>query len=314
MVLEDAGSGLDEVEPRNLLAMIKGRAAPVTVLGAMALKNVRDMPITFDTTNTLTTQFALSKKAIADLQDIHNIATSKSELMMMWLLEIEKEKNFKDQVVEFCARTTSNSFDNFVSFFSERNIEVRRLNKLVQGRAKAAGYHSAANVDDINKRTNDKVDAEMANFAAILEAALDAGALNADAVAAQAGNNKTAANVADKHPLPTTKTPSLPPSKPSATVSTRWRRATAAAAAAVAAVAEQTRTRAHMPQETNTSPARTAASATRCPTRSAGRWTPTRTTTQPTTSSPRQGLQREIDGEGQWLMFVLCWGGQVERS
>ena len=69
-------------------------------------------------------------------------------------------------------------------------VEVRRLNKLVQGRAKAVGYHSPANIDKINKRINDKVDAEMANFAAAFKAALDAGALDASAVAAQAGNTR----------------------------------------------------------------------------------------------------------------------------
>ena len=110
--------------------------------------------------------------------------------MMRWLLEIEKEKDFEDQVVEFCARTTNNSFGDFVSFFSERNVKVRCLNKLVQGRTKAAGYHSAANVDEISKRINDKVNAEIANFAATFEAAFDAGALDANAVAAQAGNNE----------------------------------------------------------------------------------------------------------------------------
>ena len=60
-------------------------------------------------------------------------------------------------MVEWRARTTSNGFHNFISFFSERDVEVRRLNKMVAGRAAAAGYHSAANVDEINKRIDDKV-------------------------------------------------------------------------------------------------------------------------------------------------------------
>ena len=82
-MLEDAESGLDEVEPRDLLATIKGRAAPVTVLNAMALKNAHDATFTFKTADTLATQFTLSKKVITGLRRIHNIATSKSELMMM---------------------------------------------------------------------------------------------------------------------------------------------------------------------------------------------------------------------------------------
>ena len=54
------------------------------------------MPLTFDTTDPLATQFALSKKAIGDLSRIYSITTSESQLMMMWLLEIEKKKDFKD--------------------------------------------------------------------------------------------------------------------------------------------------------------------------------------------------------------------------
>ena len=122
VVHEDAESRLDEVEPCELLATIKERTAPVTVLDAMALKNARDTPLTFHIANTLATQFALSKKASADRQRIHNIPTSRSEMTMMWLLEIEKEKDFEDQVVVLHARTTNNGFDGFVSFFGEYDV------------------------------------------------------------------------------------------------------------------------------------------------------------------------------------------------
>ena len=87
MKLEDAESGLDEVKPRRFLETIKGRAAPVTVLDAMTLKNARNAPLTFDTADPLATQFALAKKAMGDLTHVHKITTSKSELMMMWLQE-----------------------------------------------------------------------------------------------------------------------------------------------------------------------------------------------------------------------------------
>ena len=40
------------------------------------------------------------RKKIGDLQRIHDIVTSKSKIMMMWLLEIEKKNNFEDQVEE----------------------------------------------------------------------------------------------------------------------------------------------------------------------------------------------------------------------
>ena len=56
------------------------------------------------------------------LTRVHKITTSKSELMMMWLLEIEKQKDFEDHVVEFRAHTANNGFDDFISFFSERDL------------------------------------------------------------------------------------------------------------------------------------------------------------------------------------------------
>ena len=96
----------------------------------MALKNACDAPLTFDTSEPLATQFAVIKKKIGDLQRIHDIATSKSKMMMMCLLEIEKKKDFEDQVEEWHARTTNNIFNDFISFFSEPDVEVRRLNKL----------------------------------------------------------------------------------------------------------------------------------------------------------------------------------------
>ena len=42
--------------------------------------------------------------------------------MMMWFLEIEKNKDFEDQVMEWRARTTNNSFDDFIVFFSECDV------------------------------------------------------------------------------------------------------------------------------------------------------------------------------------------------
>ena len=118
---------------------IKGRLAPITSADTKTLKVARDAPLTFDTTKPLATQFALVNKAITDLNRIHNISTSKSELMMEWFAEIEMEKNFEDQVVVFRMRTTINGFNDFITYFSERYVEVRHLNKLVQGCAKAAG-------------------------------------------------------------------------------------------------------------------------------------------------------------------------------
>ena len=66
----------------------------------MTLRLARDTSLTFDTADTLATQFALSKKAKGDLKLIHTITTSDFELVMMLLPEIEKQKDFEDQVVE----------------------------------------------------------------------------------------------------------------------------------------------------------------------------------------------------------------------
>ena len=75
---------------------------------------------------------------------------------MEWFAEIEKEKDFEDQLIAFRARTTNTGFNNFIAYFSERDAEVRRLNKLVQGRAKATRYHSAVNVEATNKYIGDR--------------------------------------------------------------------------------------------------------------------------------------------------------------
>ena len=52
MELENADSGLDEVEPRRFLATIKKLAAPITVLDAMTLRLACNAPLTFDTADT----------------------------------------------------------------------------------------------------------------------------------------------------------------------------------------------------------------------------------------------------------------------
>ena len=195
VALEDAKSGLDEVDPRVLIAALKDRAAPVTVLDAQTLKAARDTKLTFDDETPLATQFALVKKAMADLLSIHHIVTSETELVMEWYAEIEKEKDFEKQLAEFRERVANNGFENFITFFSDRDVEVRRLNKLLPSRAKAMGYHSAANVQALDERINEKVEGEVANLAELIEAALNAGAL--DGIALDQTAPEAAANVAD---------------------------------------------------------------------------------------------------------------------
>ena len=75
--------------------------------------------------------------------------------------------------MEFRARAANNSFNEFITFFGERGVKVRCLNKMIQGYAKAAGYHSVTNVEATNKYIDDKVNAKMANLAAAVKAAMD---------------------------------------------------------------------------------------------------------------------------------------------
>ena len=55
VALEDAQSGLDEVDPCVLIAALKDRAAPVTVLDAQTRKAARDKKLTFDDETPLAT-------------------------------------------------------------------------------------------------------------------------------------------------------------------------------------------------------------------------------------------------------------------
>ena len=196
VVHEDAESGLDEVHPCVLMATLKARAAPVTVLDAQTLKAVRDKKLMFDDETPLATQFAIAKKAKADLLSIHGISTSETELVMEWYAEIEKEKDFEKEVAEFRERVINNDFEDFITFFSDRDVEVRRLNKLLPSRAKAMGYHSAANVSALEERINEKVEGEVANLAELIEVALNAGALDGSALD-QSFDPEAAANMAD---------------------------------------------------------------------------------------------------------------------
>ena len=199
VVHEDPDSGLDEVEPRVLLATIEARAAPVTSSDAKTLKTARDKPLVFDTDVPLATQFAVARKSIADLRRVHNIATSETELMMEWTADLEKEKDFEEQVAEFRARTVNNTFGDFITFFAARDVEVRQLNKLVPGRAKAQGYHSAANISELEDRLGSKIENEVANLATAIETAMNASACDSGATEHTITKDETAANVADRY-------------------------------------------------------------------------------------------------------------------
>ena len=98
--LVDPESEFDEVEPHALLAVILRDADPATVVEAKELKKARDAPLTFKGPETLKVQFNLRKKVILNLERLHQVKTSWSEMMMEWLLALEKEEEFEDEVAE----------------------------------------------------------------------------------------------------------------------------------------------------------------------------------------------------------------------
>ena len=67
VVHKDTNSGLDEVEPRVLLATIKARDVPVTSDNAKTLNVARDKILIFDTNVPLAMQFGFSPMATVAL-------------------------------------------------------------------------------------------------------------------------------------------------------------------------------------------------------------------------------------------------------
>jgi hypothetical protein len=168
--LVDPESEFDEVEPRELLAVILRDADPATVVEAKELKQARDAPLTFDGPETLKVQFNLRKKVILDLERLHQVKTSWSEMMMEWLLALEKEEEFEDEVAEWREKTTANGHVQFITFFQDRDRVVRRLAKLKPAKAKDVGFHSAAQVsEDMEARLEQKMEADIAALAIAVE-------------------------------------------------------------------------------------------------------------------------------------------------
>ena len=165
----DTNDGFNRVHPRDLLATVVQNATPVTITDGRALKKERDKELTFHTDTPLAVQFAEAKRAVEQLLTLHGVTSSESDLMMTWLGDLEREKDFEDEVAEWKAKKTGKDLTTFVSFFAKRDREVRRINKIRT--AAGAGYHSAANVreEDLEARIlqslEAKVETEMANLA-----------------------------------------------------------------------------------------------------------------------------------------------------
>ena len=182
IVLEhySTNNGFNLVHPRDLLATIMQNAAPVTVTDGRTLKKARDKDLTFHTSAPLSVQFAEAQQAIEQLQTLHAVPSSKAELMMLRLRDIERKKDFEEQVDEWKKKSSGKSLATFVSFFARRNREVRRRNKIRT--AVGGGYHSAANIreEDLEQRIiqhlESQVELEMANMAEHVTDAIESAA------------------------------------------------------------------------------------------------------------------------------------------
>ena len=94
------------------------------------LKEARDKVLTFDTTTPLSVQFAEAQQAMEQLVTLHGVSSNKEGLMMLWLRDLEHEREFEDEVADWKKKTTNNSFTNFTLFFLKHNCEVRCRNKI----------------------------------------------------------------------------------------------------------------------------------------------------------------------------------------
>ena len=93
-------NGFNLVHPRNLLATIMNNATPVTVMDGHTLKEARDKSLRFDKSTPLSLQFAEARQAMEQLLTLHGVTSSKAELMMLWLGDLKREKDFEDEIEE----------------------------------------------------------------------------------------------------------------------------------------------------------------------------------------------------------------------
>ena len=97
-------NGFNFVHPRDLLATIMANASPVTIVDGRTLKKARDKALTFDTSTPLYVRFAEAKRAMEQLVTLHGVLSSKDKLMMLWLGDLEREKEFEDEIEDWKKR------------------------------------------------------------------------------------------------------------------------------------------------------------------------------------------------------------------
>ena len=157
--LEDEDTFYDKVTPRDLIVVVMGNATFDTTLESMELIKLRDAPLSFDTKEKINLQLKKSAKHTKDLLSVHGIETSESELMAKWLRSIQEDggKDFQDEVAEWKAGATHNTFAKFKPFFIDRGLVVLDRDKPKKMKAKDAGFHSANNAQEIEDRLTDKM-------------------------------------------------------------------------------------------------------------------------------------------------------------
>ena len=75
-------------------------ATPVTVMDGHTLKEARDKSLRFDKSIPLSVQFAEVRRAMEQLLTLHGVTSSEAELMMLWLGDLKREKDFEDEIEE----------------------------------------------------------------------------------------------------------------------------------------------------------------------------------------------------------------------
>jgi len=145
MELEDEEFGFELVTPLELMQHLESNCEVVDCLDVKELMTQRDAPINLDGDETLKTSFKNTKKTLKKLVK-NGITTSESEMMVNFILQIEVNEDFDDDVTDWKAKTAADkTWVNFQTHFIEADRIRRAKNKLKKKTTKSAGFHSSAN-------------------------------------------------------------------------------------------------------------------------------------------------------------------------
>ena len=145
MELEDEEIGFELVTPLELMTHLESNCEPVDVLDVKELITERDTTLDLDGEETLKTVFKNKKKTLKKLVK-NGVTSSESEMMVNFILQIEVNEDFDDDVTEWKAKATAaKTWVNFQTHFIEADRIRRAKNKLKKKTTKSAGFHSSAN-------------------------------------------------------------------------------------------------------------------------------------------------------------------------